>query len=271
MIASIRSVPSPIAAASALTDPARTDRIEDPVVSRLQAGRTVLGLLATAGLLMVYPLKKGREEFVLGKLEDLVLGCAILLVAVAVGVTAFILSARSPLGRVYARRLGGPLRALGAILLGVAVCWLMVAALSGDIVSTADVGSHDFLFGFLGEAAGRIITGLLIALLFIAAGIACAVVLVLAVCFTLVAAIKGLNSCFRTGDVHELLPALLSPLLVWSLFVLGLLDDPDVAAPPAVLYSFLLGGPLSVTALSVWEMRRLRVRHGVTMRSALGR
>ncbi|MFI2078303.1 MULTISPECIES: hypothetical protein [Streptomyces] len=271
MIASIRSVPSPIAVASALTDPARTDRIQDPVVTRLQSARTALGLMATVGLLMVYPLKKGREQFVFGKLEDLALGCAILLVAVAVGVTAFILTARPPLGRVYASRLGGPLRALGAIPLGAGVCWLMSAALSGDIISTADVGPHDILFGFLGEMLGRIITGLLIVLLFIAAGIACAIVLVLAVLFTLVAAIKALNSCFRTGDVHELLPALLSPLLVWSLFVLGLLDDPDVAAPPEVLYSFLLGGPLSVTAMSVWEIRRLRVRHGVTMRSALGR
>ncbi|MGX2994220.1 hypothetical protein JNUCC64_07940 [Streptomyces sp. JNUCC 64] len=51
----------------------------------------------------------------------------------------------------------------------------------------------------------------------------------------------------------------------------GLTDAPDVAAPPLVLYSFLLGGPLSVTALSVWEVRRLSRRHGVTPRSALGR
>ncbi|MEX2980749.1 hypothetical protein [Streptomyces sp. C36] len=59
----------------------------------------------------------------------------------------------------YASRLGGPLRALGAIPLGVGVCWLMSAALSGDIISTADVGSHDILFGFLGETLGRIVTG----------------------------------------------------------------------------------------------------------------
>jgi hypothetical protein len=91
------------------------------------------------------------------------------------------------------------------------------------------------------------------------------------VAFTVIAALYGLNSCFRLGDVHELLPPLISPLLVWSLFALGLFDGPEVAAPPLVLYSFLLGGPLSVTALSVWEKRLLSRRHGVTLRSALGR
>lgn len=75
----------------------------------------------------------------------------------------------------------------------------------------------------------------------------------------------------RVGDVHELLPPLLCPLLVRSLFGLAMLDDPEVAAPPLVLHTFLLGGPLSVTALSVWEIRRLRRLYGVTLRSASGR
>ncbi|MDK0521767.1 hypothetical protein [Streptomyces sp. ML-6] len=33
----------------------------------------------------------------------------------------------------------------------------------------------------------------------------------------------------------------------------------------------VLGGPLSVTAVSLWELRRLRSRHGLTLRTALGR
>ncbi|MCX4584228.1 hypothetical protein [Streptomyces sp. NBC_01481] len=52
---------------------------------------------------------------------------------------------------------------------------------------------------------------------------------------------------------------------------LGLFDDADVAAPPVVIHAFSLGGPLSVSALSLWEVRRLRIRCGVTLRSALGR
>lgn len=266
-----RSLPNPITLASALTDPSRPDRIQDPVIAWLWRGRTLLGLAATAWLLLAYPLTKGGEKFVLGKLEELLFGCGVLLVAGFIGVTAFILAARPPLGGLYTSRLGAPLRALGALPLGAGVVWLMVSALSGDIVSMSDVGSHDLLLGLLGETLGRIISGLVIGLLFIAAGLLCVVVLLVAVCFTLVAAVKGLNSCFRVGDVHELLPAVLSPLLVWSLFALQLFDDADVAAPPVVLNAFLLGGPLSVTALSVWEVHRLRSRYGVTLRSALGR
>ncbi|MGW0367316.1 hypothetical protein ACWDX7_28375, partial [Streptomyces sp. NPDC003034] len=118
---------------------------------------------------------------------------------------------------------------------------------------------------------GTIFTGLLIGLLFAAAALVCAAVLVAAVFFTLAAAVTGLNSCFRTGEVHELLPALLSPLLVWSLYGFQLFDGPDVAAPPIVLYAFSLAGPLSVSALSLWEIRRLRTRYGVTLGSLLGR
>ncbi|MFB6808851.1 hypothetical protein [Streptomyces sp. NPDC056387] len=44
-----------------------------------------------------------------------------------------------------------------------------------------------------------------------------------------------------------------------------------MAAPPAVLYPFMLGGPLSVTGLSLWEVRRLRTRYGITLGSLLGR
>ncbi|WP_406270433.1 hypothetical protein OHT93_18670 [Streptomyces sp. NBC_00191] len=47
---------------------------------------------------------------------------------------------------------------------------------------------------------------------------------------------------------------------------LGLFDGADVAAPPVVIYAFSLGGPLSVSVLSLWEVRRLRIRCGVTLR-----
>ncbi|MGW6565070.1 hypothetical protein [Streptomyces sp. NPDC054975] len=254
-----------------MADSSPPERVDDPVISRMQSGRTAVGLLATVWLLFAYPLRVGRESFVLGKLEELLIGCGIVLATTVVGIGGFIVLARAPLGRMYARRVGGPLMELGAIPLGVGVVWLMLAALGGDIIAPEDVGPHDFTFGLFGTTIGRIITGAVIGLLFFAAALACAVLLVAALCFTLTAAFKGMNSCFRAGDVHQLLPALVSPLLVWSLFLLQLFDGSDVAAPPLVIYAFSFGGPLSVTLLSVWEVRRLRVRHGVTFRSALGR
>lgn len=87
-----------VGGAAALTVPNRPDLIRDPVITWLQRGRTVLGLLASVWLVMAYPLRKGRQEFVLDKLENLAVGCAILLGAGALGITLFILAARSPLG-----------------------------------------------------------------------------------------------------------------------------------------------------------------------------
>ncbi|GAA0478100.1 hypothetical protein [Streptomyces olivaceiscleroticus] len=264
-------IPGPLAAAAALTTPTRPDRIEDPLIARVRVARTALGLVATAWLLLTYPLREGRADYVFGQLLNLLFGCGVLLVSGTVGVTAFCLAARRPLGRMYAGRVGGPLRALAALPLGAGLVWLTAAVLKGDVVSTSMIGAHDFFGGFFGTTVGTLISGLFMAALFFAGGLLCLVVLVSAACFTLVAAVRGLNSCFRTADVHELLPAMLSPLLVWSLFVVQLVDGPDVVAPPEVFLPFLLGGPLSVTALAVWEVRRLRSRYGVTLRAALGR
>lgn len=271
-LGAVRSAVSrPVTLAVAITSPARPGRVEDPVISRMQSLRTALGLGATLWLVFAYPLSTGRQDFVLGKLEDLLLGCAIVLAAGTVGVAVFILGARSPLGRLYLARLIWPLRALGMIFLGAGVSWLMLAFLRGDIPVGQWLAGNDITFGFFGTTTGTIISGLVFVAILIVGGLACAVGLVAALLFTLFATVVGLNSCFRTADVHELLPALISPLLVWSLAVLQFFDDADVAAPAAVLTVFLLGGPLSVTALSVWEVRRLRSRYGITLRSALGR
>ncbi|MGW6204575.1 hypothetical protein ACWF9B_13140 [Streptomyces sp. NPDC055089] len=39
--------------------------------------------------------------------------------------------------------------------------------------------------------------------------------------------------------------------------------------PLGVRLVFLLGAPLTVTAAAMWELRRLRTRHGITLRAAL--
>ncbi|WP_406008696.1 hypothetical protein OG440_23180 [Streptomyces sp. NBC_00637] len=255
----LRVLPNPFAVASALAEPSRADRVDDPTVRVLAWARTAVGLVATVWLLMAYPLREGGEKFVMDKLEDLLIGCGITFGTAFVAVTAFIATARSPLGRVYARRLPGPLLTVSAIALGAAVCWFLVRLLKGEIITLADFDYHGILFSIL------------LMVVFFLGTLACAAALLLAIPVTVLALVYAFNSCFRLGDVHDLLPALISPLLVWSLFGLGLLDDPEVAAPPLVLYGFLVGGPLSVTLLSVWEVRRLRRRHGVTLRSALGR
>ncbi|GAA3142780.1 hypothetical protein GCM10017687_69510 [Streptomyces echinatus] len=70
--------------------------------------RTAVGIVATVWLLMAYPLAEGREQFVMGKVEDLLIGSGLTLAVGLVAVTAFIATARSPLGRRYAARADRP-------------------------------------------------------------------------------------------------------------------------------------------------------------------
>ncbi|GKQ37724.1 hypothetical protein ALMP_42600 [Streptomyces sp. A012304] len=259
----LRSASNPLAAAAAAATASRSGRVEDPIVQRLQAGRTWAGAVASVWMLFAYPLAESGQEILLGKVLNVLIGCGITLVAGSIALSVFIGMARPPLRGGYARRLSGPGTALGTLLLSAAVCaggtLLLVQLAQAKIIPWADIraaGNLAWLTSFLLFCVGMLIAAL---------------ALLLVAFFTLLAAVHSLNSCFRVGDVHELLPALISPFLVWSLFVLSLFDNPEVAAPPLVLYSFLLGGPLSVTALSAWEIRRLRTRYGVTMKAALGR
>ncbi|MGW2492506.1 hypothetical protein ACWCV9_35595 [Streptomyces sp. NPDC001606] len=235
------------------------DRVSDPLISGLQAFRTTLGLAATVWLLVAYPLAENSEEFVLGKAQDLAISGGLTLAVAVVAMTAFIAAARAPLSGRYAARLVGPARSLGLIVLGAGLVWLLVELMMGNIVSPYDFGHHGIALSLLILAAFGI------------GWVVCLIWLVCAVVATLLVLIQGVNSCFALGEVHEILPALVSPLLVWTLLAINLFEGPDVAAPPSVLYTFLLGGPVSVTLLSVWEIRRLRTRHGVTLRVALGR
>ncbi|MFI5965341.1 hypothetical protein ACIA8J_24640 [Streptomyces asoensis] len=242
----------------------RPGRIRDRVIGRLRSGRTLAGLAATGWMLVSFPLAEGRAEFVLGKLVDLVAGFGILCLAGLVAVTVFICASRPPLRRVYLRRLRAPGETLRALLIGSVMTWgggtLLAELLGGEIVPWSRIHSH----GILATVAASVPLVVLV--------LPMCLVLVVMGAFTVLSCVwYSLDSCFRLGDVHELLPALVSPVLVWALFVLSCLDGPDVAAPALVLYPFLLGGPLSVTALSAWEIRRLNRRYGMTFTSALGR
>ncbi|TDC20539.1 hypothetical protein E1265_21780 [Streptomyces sp. 8K308] len=255
-----RLVTRPLTIASERVSSIRPDRVQDRIVHALQWSRTALGLTATVWLVMAYPMKVGREDFVMGKLEDLLISCGITFGVGLLAVTAFISAARAPLGRRYASCLLGPGYCVVMILCGAGLCWLTWKTLRGELFSFDIVpGDQSWLISVLlvvGQGVG---------------GLICLILLLCAIPFTVVVLVYGVNSCFRLGDVHDLLPALLSPLMVWSLFILNFSDGPDVAAPPSILYTFLLGGPVSVTLLSVWETYRLRRRYGLTLRTALGR
>ncbi len=76
---------------------------------------------------------------------------------------------------------------------------------------------------------------------------------------------------FRTADIHEVLPPILAGVLVWEMALLDVTTGAYDQAPPGVRRLFILGAPCTVTALSWWELSRLRRHHGLTLRTALRR
>lgn len=241
-------------------------RVEDKIIAGMQLARTVLGLVAAVWLVVAYPLSSGGQEFILGKLVELGFACGILAVGCVIGITAFLVASTPDRRRDFAERLRRPIMAGVMLVSGPLSMWLSFKTLQGELISAADLG--DFFDATIGRGVVSAVLGVLILVIGWLAAVA---VLIGSIPFSLLSAYACVFTCLRASDVHQLLPALLSPLLVWSLFAFQLFNGPDVAAPPEVLYTFMLGGPLSVTALSVWEVRRLRSHHEITLRGALGR
>ncbi|MFF2654226.1 hypothetical protein [Streptomyces sp. NPDC058045] len=81
-------------------------------------------------------------------------------------------------------------------------------------------------------------------------------------CLFLFSSATVVQTGFGVAAVHPALPALLTSILVWELALFNGLP----AGPPPLAYAMLIGGPTTVTALSWWEIHRLRTRSGVTLR-----
>ncbi|WP_193318937.1 hypothetical protein [Nonomuraea phyllanthi] len=78
----------------------------------------------------------------------------------------------------------------------------------------------------------------------------------------LFASARVVRTGFGLDTVHPALPALLTGILVWECFALNGMPG----GPPAVACLLFLGGPIMVSAIVWWELHRLRVSHGVTLR-----
>ncbi|MGW7100817.1 hypothetical protein [Streptomyces sp. NPDC054838] len=229
----------PFVLAGRIYRPGRPDRIVDESIERAQIARTAIGIVATCWLLFAYPLRESAGSVLSDKVGEVVISAGLLLVLGPIALAVFVMSARPPGPAFYRQRLRGPLTALGTLFGTALLLWLAVTQGTAGSMSLLGFGSG------------------LLALFLLPFGMASAVLCV--------------HHAFRTGDVHEVLPPLITPVLVWAMFLLQLFDDAPVLAPLPVRILFLIGPPASVTALSLWELRRLRTMYGITLRLAVGR
>ncbi|MFJ3182556.1 hypothetical protein ACIPJN_29775 [Streptomyces sp. NPDC086796] len=231
-------------AARAFT-PSRPDRVADGTTETIQVLRTAVGIAATIWLLYAYPLRHSAADFAKDQAEQVFIGAGVLLIAAPVALGIFVAAARPPARSVYVRRLAGPAKGFLALFMSVLVLWGLLQNSAGASMAQ-QLGMWQIVF--LPLALGAVL---------------------FAVPYGLTAVVLCVHYVFRAADVHEVLPALLSPVLVWALFAFQLAGSSPVDAPATVRALFLFGPPVSVSALSLWELRRLRRRFGITVRTAL--
>jgi hypothetical protein len=81
----------------------------------------------------------------------------------------------------------------------------------------------------------------------------------------------GASEHFRTADIHETVPPLLAMALVWEMTLVDLFTGAYAGVPGPLRVLLVLGAPVSVTAVGLWELRRLRAHYGIAVRDMLMR
>ena len=218
-------------------------RIEDRTVDRVQVARTVLGVAATLALVLVYGVEADRwEDAGTGSVANLIITPVLLIFTGPLVILGFILYAPPHLRPQLRSRLHAPLKAVGwYVLTVVVIAGVLYVAAQSALDNRRDWSGYVIAFAALA-------------------------VIVWGFPFFFMASLYSARSAFNTAHVHPMLPPVITGVLVWVLAVFNLIDSGMPQGPPVFQFCSLLGGPLSVTAVSLWELRRMRTRFGVTVR-----
>ncbi|MEU5422782.1 hypothetical protein ACFY1P_22980 [Streptomyces sp. NPDC001407] len=220
----------------------------DPTIDRVQKGRAIVGAMASFLLIWTYGIDGGWSGVFKDGVSKLFMAPAILILVGPLVILGFIWYAPAEHRPLLRSRLRHPLKAVG---------WYVGAvAASVACLYTASQGGHyvALLGGIVGMMGAAVVPLVLLP------------VLLWMVAFLYFSSGAAARYAFNTADVHAALPAVLTVVLVWVLNLVSLGDGlPN--GPLLVKIAAFLGGPLSVTAVSCWELHYLRTRYGVRVRS----
>ncbi|WP_282702146.1 hypothetical protein [Streptomyces sp. CC219B] len=215
-------------AARAVFHPAWIPESVDPAVEQLKKARIIAGTIAAVG---VYTFVEGGFAFD-EMLENMLTASVVLLFVtpLTVGVMLFVW------------RHGGSVRSLKVPLFNSLKLLLLFV---GSIVLTV----------VLLQASGS--AGLLVLLL--------APVVLWLIGFVARGAWHVGANYFGTAGVHRCLPPLLATVTTWLMAIPDLVtgDLHGLSLTMGVL--FILGAPVTVTGISLWEVRRLKARYGIRL------
>ncbi|MEV2251621.1 hypothetical protein AB0I94_13765 [Streptomyces sp. NPDC050147] len=218
-------------------------RVADSLVSKVQLARAIAGAAAGFALIYAYGAEDGWSGVANDGVVRLILAPLLLIFTGPLVVLGFIRYAPAERRRVLRSRLRAPLKA---------VAWYV-----GILVGVGLVLAGSTLL--LKQNYGTLTDGLVALALLIG--------LVWLLPFLLFASAYAARYAFNTSNVHAALPAALTVVLVWELMLFSVaLDGGLPHGPPAVQWCAVLGGPVTVTAVALWELRRMRTRHGVRIR-----
>lgn len=221
--------------------PSRPDLIVDARVQKLQVARAWAGIVVSLAVAVVYrvtaPKELASERFNDAWINVLILTCVLPLV-----VGAFVMAARPPNRGAFARRIRHPL--------------IAVAAMFGSMF-TFVLAAVPELEG-VRDAAGPVVL--------IPAGV---ILFLWMLPFALYGIVLSLTNVFRTADIHEVVPPLVSVSASWVMALVNLFTDSYKGVPHVLALVLLLGAPVTVSALAHYELRRLRLLHGITLGNTL--
>ena len=239
---------NPVAVGRKVFTPSRQGRVDDETVARIQKIRTIVGLCAVLWVMFSYKLaESSAADIANDRLNQGWINVLVLSATFPVVIGVLIAVARPPARQELLRRTAKP---VGSIL----------AIFAGMFVFPASV-----LTGFV---SGRFATNPVMTVVTV-------VVTLLTFFWVLPFVVYGIGMSlvhvFRTADIHETVPPLLAMALVWEMALVDLFTGAYETLPGPVRIVVMTGAPLSVTAVALWELRRLRVNYGLTLRGALMR
>jgi len=237
----------PIYTARRVFKPSRPGIVDDAVVTRMQKIRTLVGLGAVVWVSLSYKLADSVGDVASDRLDQSWISVLMLSVTFPVAVGVLIALAAPTARRELLRRAA---RSFGAIV---------------AIVAAVGVFPVFMLTGF---ANGRFATSPVMTVVTYAAMV---FIFVWVVPFIFWGIGLALVHVFRTADIHETVPPLLAMTLVWEMAVVDLFTNPYEGLPGPLRAVLMLGAPLSVTAVGLWELHRLRVHYNIAVRDVLMR
>jgi hypothetical protein len=240
----LRCVYNPFYAAQRVFRPSRPGAVEDTTVRKLQVWRTWAGVAAWVWLTATYGAisDAGKaSDVVSDRLSQSWISVLVLICTFPVVVGVFCGVARGGMRRVYLRR---ALKPLGAVVAVVASMFTFPLAMAPEL------GGFRDLVGL----PGKVVIGVLA---FWSVG------------FALYGIGLTLVHVFRTADIHEIVPPILATFLVWEMAIMDLATGAYKDVPLIARIAFMMGAPVTVTAMTAWEVYRLRRHHGMRVRAAL--